>query len=219
MPQPFTELTAVAALLLRDNVDTDAIIPSREIRAVAKTGLTDGLFANWRYLPGQGRTPDPRFVLNDPAYRGARILIGGENFGCGSSREQAVWALAEYGFRALLAPSFSPIFQRNCLRNGVLPACLPREAIAVLAEWVGADPQRHRPLVSLVTQRVVAGDHKWTFEIENDAREALLAGLGEIEQTLRLSEQIAAFRAADQLRRPWAYDLGPSTPGARRDSD
>ncbi|HVC31477.1 MAG TPA: 3-isopropylmalate dehydratase small subunit, partial [Steroidobacteraceae bacterium] len=117
MAQPFTRLTAVAAVLLRDNIDTDAIIPSREIRAVSKTGLADGLFANWRYLPGQGRTPDPGFALNDPAFQGARILIAGENFGCGSSREQAVWALAEYGFRALVAPSFSSIFHRNCLRN------------------------------------------------------------------------------------------------------
>ena len=206
-------------MLLRDNIDTDAIIPSREIRAVAKTGLADGLFANWRYLPGQERTPDPQFVLNDPAFRGARILIAGENFGCGSSREQAVWALAEYGFRALLTPSFSPIFQRNCLRNGVLPACLPQQAIAAIAEWVSADPQRHRPFVSLVTRNVAAGGHSWSFEIAADAREALLAGLGEIEQTLRLGERIAAFRAADRLRRPWAYDFGPSAPGSGRETD
>ena len=211
MTQPFTELTAVAAVLLRDNVDTDAIIPSREIRAVAKTGLADGLFANWRYLPGLGRTPDPQFVLNTPACRGARILITGENLGCGSSREQAVWALAEYGFRVLIAASFNPIFYRNCLRNRLLPARLAPQALAALAQWVLADPQRHRPRVSLATQRIAAGVDSWQFEIAADARAGLLEGLGEIEQTFRLAERIAAFQAADRLRRPWAYDL--ASPG------
>ncbi len=215
MPQPLTELTAIATVLLRDNIDSDAIIPSREIRTVAKTGLADGLFANWRYLPGEGRTPDPEFALNHPACRGSQILIAGENLGCGSSREQAVWALAEYGFRALIAPSFNPIFHRNCLCNGVLPARLPPETIATLAEWVKEDPQRHRPLVSLVTQRIGAGDLSWPFEIAADAREALLEGLGEIEQTLRLGGRIAAFQAADRRRRPWAYDLGAAGGGDR----
>jgi 3-isopropylmalate/(R)-2-methylmalate dehydratase small subunit len=219
MPQPFTELTAVAAVLLRDNIDTDAIIPSWEIRTVGNTGLADGLFANSRYLPGQGRTPDPEFVLNDPACRGSRILIAGENLGCGSSREHAVWALAEYGFRALIAPSFNPIFYRNCLRNGVLPARLAPEAIATLAQWVTGDPRRHQPIVSLVTQRILAAVGAWSFEIAADAREALLEGLGEIERTLRLSGQIAAFQAADRLRRPWAYDLGHPKPGDDRMHD
>lgn len=208
MPQPFVELTAVAAVLLRENIDTDAIIPSREIRAVAKTGLADGLFANWRYLPGRGRTPDPEFVLNKPACRDCRILITGENLGCGSSREQAVWALAEYGFRVLVAPSFNTIFHRNCVRNGLLPARLDSEAVARLAAWVIEDPERHRPLVSLANQRIVAGGDSWAFEIAAQAREALLEGLGEIEQTLKLAGQIAAFQAADQLRRPWAYQAG-----------
>ncbi len=212
MPQPFTELTGCAAVLLRDNVDTDAIIPSREIRAVAKTGLAAGLFANWRYLPGEGRTPDPMFILNDAAFRGAQILITGENFGCGSSREQAVWALAEYGFRVLIAPSFSPIFYRNCLRNGLLPARLDKEAIGGLAEWVREDPKRHQPLVSLATQRIQTSARSWPFEIAADAREALLEGLSEIEQTLRLGEQIAVFQVADRQKRPWAYHLSPPAP-------
>lgn len=209
MPQPFTELTACAAVLLRDNIDTDAIIPSREIRAVAKTGLAAGLFANWRYLPGEGRTPDPMFVLNDPAFRRSQILITGENFGCGSSREQAVWALAEYGFRALIAPSFSPIFYRNCLRNGLLPARLEKEAIAGLAEWVRQDPRGHQPLVSLSTQRVQTSTCSWPFDIAADTRAALLEGLSEIEQTLRLADQIASFQSVDGVKRPWAYHLSP----------
>jgi len=119
--QPFTRLTAVAVPLIRDNTDTDAIIPSREMKTVSKVGLSDGLFAGWRYREIGGRDPDPTFVLNDPAYAGAQILLGGDNFGCGSSREHAVWALAEYGFRAVLAPSFSPIFAANCVRNGLAP--------------------------------------------------------------------------------------------------
>lgn len=217
MAQPFTELTARAAVLLRDNIDTDAIIPSREIRAVGKTGLAAGLFANWRYLPGEGRTPDPMFVLNDPVFRRSQILITGENFGCGSSREQAVWALAEYGFRALIAPSFSPIFYRNCLRNGLLPARLEKEAIAGLADWVRQDPKGHQPLVSLSAQRIRAGEHTWPFEIAADARAALLEGLSEIEQTLRLGEQIAVFQAADCVRRPWAYHLSPPARPERAD--
>src|SRR5207302_9959572 len=123
--EPFTKLTAVAAPLIRANVDTDAIIPSREMKTVSKTGLADGLFAGWRYREVGGRDPKPDFVLNDRAYAGAQILLSGVNFGCGSSREHAVWALAEYGFRAVLAESFSPIFRGNCVRNGVAPVELP----------------------------------------------------------------------------------------------
>lgn len=117
---PVRTITAVPAPLLRDNVDTDAIIPSREIRSVGKTGLADGLFAGWRYLPGT-REPDPAFVLNDPRYDHSPILLGGANFGYGSSREHAVWALREYGVRVVIAPGFAPIFAGNCVRGGVLP--------------------------------------------------------------------------------------------------
>ena len=107
--QPFTIVTAVAAPLIRANVDTDAIIPSRHIKTVGRTGLAAGLFAGWRYTDPQGQEPNPDFVLNQPAFANARILLGGENFGCGSSREHAVWALVEYGIRAVIAPSFAPL--------------------------------------------------------------------------------------------------------------
>lgn len=206
---PFTELTAVAAPLLRDNIDTDAIIPSREIRSVSKTGLTQGLFAGWRYLGGQGRTPNPEFVLNDLAYEGAQILLAGENFGCGSSREHAVWALKEYGFRALIAPSFNPIFYRNCLRNGVLPARLAAPEISAIAQWVSGGPQRNRPTVNLSNCEVLGDGRTWAFEIGAEAREGLLQGLSELDQTMKMADRIAAFRAADRLRRPWVYDLDP----------
>ena len=138
--EPFTDLTAVAAPLIRANVDTDAIIPSREMKSVSKSGLADGLFAGWRYREIGGRDPDPAFVLNRPEYAGARILLGGENFGCGSSREHAVWALVEFGIRAIVAPSFSPIFYGKCVRNGLLPIRLPAEVIATLAADV-AEPK------------------------------------------------------------------------------
>ena len=119
--EKFERLTAVAAPLLYVNIDTDAIIPSREMRSGKKTGLAAGLFAGWRYTQIGSRDPNPQFVLNRPEYIDARILLAGENFGCGSSREHAVWALREYGFRALIAPSFSPIFYNNCVRNGIVP--------------------------------------------------------------------------------------------------
>ena len=211
--QAFTKLTAVAAAILRDNIDTDAIIPSREIRSVGKTGLAQGLFAGWRYLPGDGRTPDPQFVLNDPAHRDARILLAGDNFGCGSSREHAVWALAEYGFRAVLAPSFNSIFYRNCLRNGVLPARLGRSQLQIIAAWIAADPQRNRPTVDLQARLIACAAQSWSFDIADEARAELLSGQDEIDKTLQQRDVITAFRTADQLRRPWVYELPPnSTP-------
>ncbi len=203
---PFTRLDAVAAPLVRPNVDTDAIIPSREIKAVSKRGLADGLFAGWRYTEVGGREPNPDFVLNDPAYAGAEILLGGVNFGCGSSREHAVWALAEYGFRVVVAPSFSPIFQTNCVRNGVVPVLASPERIAALAQAVAPDPQARRIRVDLAAQTLAGPDGSASaFEIEAEAREMLLHGLDAIDLTLKRRGEIEAFRAADALRRPWAY--------------
>jgi len=206
--QPFLPLTAVALPLLRDNIDTDTLIPSREITAVSKTGLAPGLFAGWRYLGGDHAKPDPAFELNQSAYRGAQVLLAGENFGCGSSREQAVWALAEYGFRVLAAPSFNPIFYRNCVRNGIVPAMLPANQIAEIARWVAADPQRNRLSVDLRARRIGTPDHRsWQFTIPDESRDFLLRGVDAIDETLKLRDRIAEFRAADQLRRPWAYEI------------
>ena len=207
MPEPFTSLSAVALVLLRDNIDTDAIIPSREIRAVSKVGLADGLFANWRYLSGAERVPNPKFVLNDPNYRGAQVLLTGGNFGCGSSREQAVWAIREFGIRAIIASSFGAIFYRNCLRNGVLPASLPRAALEQIGKWVASDPQQNLVQIDLTRASVLAAGREWIFEIDTDARQELIDGLDEIDRTLKLREQIKAFREADMVRRPWVYGL------------
>ena len=194
---PFTTLTADAAPLLRDNVDTDAIIPSREMTSVGKSGLADGLFAGWRYTALGSRDPDPGFVLNDPAYADARILLSGANFGCGSSREHAAWALAEYGFRAVIAPSFNPIFRGNCVRNGIVPIEL--DAVAIAGE--------PGPLtIDLPAQTVRATSGLcWRFEIDDEAKAMLVGGLDAIDLTSLRRDAIEAFRSADLSRRPWVY--------------
>ncbi|HEV7233019.1 MAG TPA: 3-isopropylmalate dehydratase small subunit [Sphingorhabdus sp.] len=189
----FTALTSVVAPLIRDNVDTDAIIPSREMKSTGKTGLADGLFAPWRYLDAETRTADPHFVLNWPDFAGARILASGANFGCGSSREHAVWALAEYGFRCVVAESFAPIFYNNCIRNGVLPVVLDK---AMIAEIAG-----HQVVVDLKAQLV----DEYRFDIDAEAKEMLLEGLDAIDLTLKHRDAIAAWQAADRIRRPYVY--------------
>jgi 3-isopropylmalate/(R)-2-methylmalate dehydratase small subunit len=192
---PFTQIESLVVPLVRDNIDTDAIIPSREIRSVSKTGLADGLFAGWRYI-GATRDPNPDFVLNQPQYAGANILAGGANFGCGSSREQAVWALLEYGFRVILAPSFNPIFRRNCVRNGILPIVCDAGEIAAA---------KGPALVDLANRSITTKDRQWAFSIDEETAIMLLHGLDEIELTLRKGQEIAAFRNADRHGRPWAY--------------
>ncbi len=197
---PFTKLTSVAAPLIRDNIDTDAIIPSREMKTTGKTGLADGLFAPWRYRTPGGRDPDPDFILNQPDFAAAQILLGGQNFGCGSSREHAVWALAEYGIRAVIAPSFAPIFAGNCTRNGIVPVVLAADAIAAIGA-AGAPVT-----VDLEAQRVSLPDGRhWAFEIGAEARAMLLEGLDAIDLTFKHGAEIAAFQAADRSARPWIY--------------
>lgn len=192
---PFTTLSSIVAPLLRDNVDTDTIIPSREMKTTGRTGLADGLFAPWRY---QGeRTPHPEFVLNRPDYAHAQILAVGANFGCGSSREHAVWALAEWGFRAIVAESFAPIFRNNCIRNRVLPIVLPRADIVALAGQTAT--------IDLSRQTVRTGEFVLTFEIEGEAKTMLLEGLDVIDLTLKHTATIAAWTARDKMARPWVY--------------
>ncbi len=155
--EKFNRHEGVAAPLLRSNVDTDAIIPSREMKRVSKEGLGEGLFAGWRYLDVAAREHNPEFILNQPGYEGASILLSGPNFGCGSSREHAVWALREFGFRAVIAPGFGAIFASNCLRNGILPLVLGEAQIAAIADWVARCPQQNRVLIDLPAQQVQAG--------------------------------------------------------------
>jgi 3-isopropylmalate/(R)-2-methylmalate dehydratase small subunit len=210
--EKFERLTAVAAPLVRANVDTDAIIPSREMKTVSKTGLADGLFAGWRYREIGGRDPNPEFVLNRPEYAGTKILLGGENFGCGSSREHAVWALHEYGIRAVVAPSFAPIFAGNCVRNGLVPAKLPAEQVRALQAAVEASPATHHVTVDLVARTVHApGVGPFAFELDDEPREMLLEGMDAIDLTLKHRATIDAFLARDRRDRPWIY-LPAATP-------
>jgi 3-isopropylmalate/(R)-2-methylmalate dehydratase small subunit len=192
---PFTTLTSIVAPLLRDNVDTDTIIPSREMRSTGRGGLADGLFAPWRYL--EGRVPNPDFILNQPVLARAQILAAGANFGCGSSREHAVWALAEYGIRAVIAESFAPIFYNNCVRNGLLPVELGADDIAALA---GAEVT-----IDLAAQTVSRGTRLCVFSIGAEAKAMLLAGLDAIDLTLKHAAAIAAFHHRDRAARPWVY--------------
>lgn len=192
---PFTTLISIAAPLIRDNIDTDAIIPSREMKSVGKTGLADGLFAGWRYTEVGGRIPAPDFILNDPRYAAAQILLGGANFGCGSSREHAAWALAEYGFRTIIAASFNPIFRGNCVRNGIVPVELDAARFADDTELT----------IDLAAQTVIHAGTAHRFAIEAEAKAMLLGGLDAIDLTLQRRPQIEAFRAADRQQRPWAY--------------
>jgi len=192
---PVPIVSGIAAPLLRNNIDTDAIIPSREIKGVGKAGLGAALFAGWRYLPGT-RDPDPDFVLNDPARAGAVILIAGANFGCGSSREHAVWALHEFGIRAVIAPSFAPIFESNCIRNGIVPVALDAAAIALLGRQVTVD---------LAAQSVRSAGHVFAFAIDPEAKTMLAEGLDAIDLTLKHADAIAQFHARDRAARPWIY--------------
>lgn len=192
---PFTTLSAIAAPLMFDNVDTDAIIPSREMKSTGRTGLAEGLFAAWRYV--EGRVPNPNFVLNQSAFAGARIIAGGANFGCGSSREHAVWALAEYGVRCVIAPGFAPIFAANCIRNGLLPLVLPRAAVDSIA---GREVH-----IDLAAQTLTCGEDTHPFPIEAEAKDMLLEGLDAIDLTLKSRLAIAAWTHADRVARPWIY--------------
>ena len=197
MSTPFTTLTSVAAPLIEDNIDTDIIIPSREMKSTGKTGLAAGLFAGRRYT--QGRSENPDFVLNQSAYRAAAILLAGVNFDCGSSREHAVWALAEHGIRAVIAPSFSPIFAGNAVRGGVLPLVLPRATIAALAASEGAIS------IDLPAQTVTAGARVADFNIDAEAKAMLIGGLDAIDLTLQAADRIADWQRVDRQRRPWVY--------------
>lgn len=210
--QPFTVHRGIAAPLLTRNIDTDTIIPSREIQRVSKQGLGDGLFAGWRYRAPGSREPDPEFILNRDGYQDASILLAGANFGCGSSREHAVWALREFGIRAVLAPSFGSIFRNNCTLNGILAVVVEDSTIRNLADWVRTDPRRNRLEIDLKNQAITwkAGE-TLAFELEPACRRLLLQGLDGVSVTLQQASAIDEFEAADRAVRPWVYRLPAST--------
>jgi 3-isopropylmalate/(R)-2-methylmalate dehydratase small subunit len=194
----------------RENVDTDAIIPKQFLKSIRKTGFGPNLFDEWRYLdpgyPGQdpaSRKPNPDFVLNQPRYQGASILLARRNFGCGSSREHAPWALDQYGFRAIIAPSFADIFFNNCFKNGLLPIVLPEAQVARLFDEVHAFPG-YELTVDLERQVIVTpqGDGL-AFEVQPFRRYCLLNGFDDIGLTLRHKDDIQAFEAKRLATKPW----------------
>ena len=208
--QAFTLHKGLVAPMDRANVDTDAIIPKQFLKSIHRTGFGPNLFDEWRYLdpgePGQDpavRKPNPDFVLNQPRYQGASILLARENFGCGSSREHAPWALDQYGFRAIIAPSFADIFFNNCFKNGLLPIVLPENVVARLFDEVFAHVG-YQLTIDLPQQVVLAPDGQAIpFEVQAFRKYCLVNGFDDIGLTLRHADKIRAFEAERLARMPW----------------
>ena len=208
--QKFTLLKGLVAPMDRENVDTDAIIPKQFLKSIKKTGFGVNLFDEWRYLdhgePGQdpaSRKPNPDFVLNQPRYQGASILIARKNFGCGSSREHAPWALDQFGFRAIIAPSFADIFFNNCFKNGLLPIVLPERQVAQLFDEVAAFVG-YALTIDLERQVIVRPQgEEIPFDVQAFRKYCLLNGFDDIGLTLRQSDKIKAFEAQRLATKPW----------------
>jgi 3-isopropylmalate/(R)-2-methylmalate dehydratase small subunit len=203
MAKPLRHHTGKAGVLMIDNIDTDQIIPSREMKSVSRDGLADGLFAGWRYRAAGTRDADPSFVLNRLSH--VSVLVSGQNFGCGSSREHAAWALAEYGIRVVIARSFGEIFYGNCIRNGILPAVLVEADIDALADH--ADGQDITADIGAQTI-TCAAIKNWSarFEISAFQKRLLMEGLDPIGLTLSQRAEIDAFLLRDRVARPWVYE-------------
>lgn len=210
--QKFTRFDALVAPLDRANVDTDAIIPKQFLKSIKRTGFGPNLFDEWRYedvgQPGMDNTQRPLkkdFVLNQPRYQGAKLLLARENFGCGSSREHAPWALKDFGFDVIVAPSFADIFFNNSFKNGILPIVLPAETVDALFQAVQAEPG-YALTVDLAQQQLVTpkGD-TITFEVDAFRKHCLLNGLDDIALTLQHAAEIKAFEADYRARAPWLF--------------
>lgn len=212
---PFRTVTGPVAPLMAENVDTDVIIRVERLALLPRGELGIWAFEAWRYMDDGAENPD--FVLNRAPWRGAPILLAGANFGCGSSREAAVWALAGLGIRAVIAPSFSPIFTGNCYQNGLLPVTLPAETVERLAALARAEPGA--PFTVDLGRKVVIppGEGPIPFTIDELRRRALLEGLDDIGLSMRRMGEIAAFQVADRDRRPWVWAIagneGTGQPG------
>lgn len=208
--QAFTVHQGLVAPMDRANVDTDAIIPKQFLKSIARTGFGPNLFDEWRYLdagePGQdpaSRRPNPDFVLNQPRYRGASVLLARKNFGCGSSREHAPWALDQYGFRTVIAPSFADIFFTNCFKNGLLPIVLDEAKVAQLFDEVHAFPG-YQLTIDLPRQVVVKPDgSELPFDVQAFRKYCLTNGFDDIGLTLRHADKIRSFEAERLARMPW----------------
>ncbi|MBS9779290.1 MAG: 3-isopropylmalate dehydratase small subunit [Moraxellaceae bacterium] len=212
---PYTLETGIIVPLNRSNVDTDAMLPKQFLKSIKRTGFGVNLFEEWRYLDDwylgidySKRPLNPDFVLNFPQYQGAKVLIAQDNFGCGSSREHAVWALNDYGIRTVIAPSFGDIFFNNCFKNGVLPIVLSEEevnTIFALIEENGLDKPALEMSIDLAQQTVSIADKTFNFDIDQFRKNCLLQGLDEIGITLQNAEQIKAFEETHKQNRPWVF--------------
>jgi len=203
--QPFQTLTATAAKLDQVNVDTDQIIPKQFLKKIERTGFGIHLFHDWRFLDDAGQKTNPDFILNQSRYQGAQILVAGDNFGCGSSREHAPWALLDYGFRSIIAPSFADIFYNNCAKNGVLLVALPEASVQQLfteiEENVGCELT-----VDLPNQKVQSPKGlEFSFEIDPFVKHRLLNGLDDIGWTLQYQSEIESFESNYQKQAPWMF--------------
>ena len=211
--QAFTTLSASLLPIDRQNVDTDAIIPKQYLKSIRRSGFGPNLFDDWRYLDAgepdqscEGRRLNPEFILNDERYSQAEIILGRENFGCGSSREHAVWAFHDYGIKALLAPSFADIFFSNCFKNGLLPIILESTLIDELFVASLADP-KCSVSIDLANQTILRdGNQIAQFEVDEFKKHCLLNGLDEIGITLQYADKIKAFEAAQKSSAPWLYN-------------
>jgi 3-isopropylmalate/(R)-2-methylmalate dehydratase small subunit len=200
----FTSLRSIATPLDRANIDTDAIIPKQFLKSIKKSGFGPNLFDEWRYLdhgePGMDnskRPINPEFVLNNPKYSEAQILLTRRNFGCGSSREHAPWALEDFGFRAIIAPSFADIFYNNCFKNGILPVVLSSEIVDGLFEYTG------NIIIDLHDQSVTTDTHSFEFNVDPERKRRLINGLDDISLTLQYEDQIRLFETKHFKQYPW----------------
>ncbi|WP_118133099.1 3-isopropylmalate dehydratase small subunit [Oceanicella sp. SM1341] len=199
--EKFTTLTGVAAPMPQINIDTDMIIPKQFLKTIKRSGLGKNLFDEMRYLDDGSENPD--FVLNQPAYRAAKILVAGENFGCGSSREHAPWALLDFGIRCVVAPSFADIFFNNCFKNGILPIVLPQEQVDLLMDDAGRGANAIVS-INLEEQTITGPDGgKISFEVDQFRKHCLLNGLDDIGLTMERGDAIDAFEAETHAARPW----------------
>jgi 3-isopropylmalate/(R)-2-methylmalate dehydratase small subunit len=202
--ESLTRVSGVAAPMMRINIDTDQIIPALYLGGTDAKGYGKHLFAGWRFLPGGA--PNPEFILNREPYSRAQILLADRNFGCGSSRERAPKALREFGFRAVIAPSFGGIFFNNCYRNGIAPVELPIESLREIVAEVEASRGTETVTVDLEAKAVISPKgRRYSFEAPETLRQMLLQGVDEISLTLSRLAEIEQFRSRDRARRPWAY--------------
>lgn len=200
--EPFTKHTGIAAPLDRVNVDTDAIVPKQFLRKIERTGFGKHLFHEWRYTDYEGTTENPDFILNKEPYRKATVLLTRDNFGCGSSREHAPWALGDFGFKVIIAPTFADIFYNNCVKNGILLVPLASNDVQELFDFVLAN-KGAAITADLPNQNIVANGKTYSFKIDGFNKECMIKGLDSIGWTMQFKDRIAQYEETLKTRKPW----------------